>query len=164
MYEAVSRRKQSAGMLASAALAARAGWAPARSAALRRVLLGAAMGLQLYDDVIDWEEDAAVGRSWAVSLARRASLPGEALETTAMRCESVHAAAVLPRMLARARFHFRATGRLSEALGALRLARWAEERAASLGELAKRESTSAGYVSRARKLAPWARAVLDPSA
>lgn len=172
IYEALSRRKQSAGMLASSALAARVGWSPARAAALRRVLLGAAMGLQLYDDVIDWEDDGAAGRSWAVSLARgrlRGSL-SEAPEANEGRpaverdAAEVHAAGVLPRMLERARFHFHATARLAKVLGALRLARWAEERAASLRELADREGRSAGYVSRARKLAPWARAVLDPRA
>jgi hypothetical protein len=169
MYEALSRRKQSAAMLGSAALAARAGWAPPRSAALRRVLLGAAMGLQLYDDVIDWEDDAAAGRSWAVSLARgrlQSSRSGASAGDAVVeqRAAELHAAGVLPEMLGRARFHFHATARLAKVLGALRLALWARERATSLRELAEREGRSAGYVSRARKLAPWARAVLDPRA
>ncbi len=122
MYEALSRRKQSAGMLASAALAARSGWSPSRAAALRRVLLGAAMGLQLYDDVIDWEEDAAAGRAWAVAIARGSApivVPrrgaGHDRQFGARGSpDVVHAAAVLPRMLDRARSHFRATAQARE--------------------------------------------------
>ena len=170
IYEAVSRRKQWAGLLASSALAAYAEWTPARTAALRRVLLSAAMGLQIFDDVIDWEEDAASGRAWAVALARGAQRQASLAQTPrsdgvlvkSTRGSDVHGASVLPRMLDRARFHFRVAGRIGGVLGASRLALWAHERSASLRDLAERERRSAGYVGRARKLAPWAQAVLDP--
>ncbi|MFO0588556.1 MAG: hypothetical protein U0441_13490 [Polyangiaceae bacterium] len=165
IYEAVSRRKQWAGLLASSALAAYAAWTPSRTAALRRVLLSAAMGLQIFDDVIDWEEDAATGRAWAVALARgalRQASWSEGAPAKTTRGSDVHGASVLPRMLDRARFHFHVAGRIGGVLGAARLARWAHERSASVRDLAERERRSAGYVSRAHKLAPWAHAVLAP--
>lgn len=175
IYEAISQRKQAPGMLACAALAARAGLGARKAAALRRALMGAAMGLQLYDDVVDWEDDAASGRSWAVALSRSArridgggapSRSGPAVRQVGpagTARDEVHATSVLARMLARSRFHFRASSRRASALGALRLSAWAAERAAAVGHLADREAHDAGYVNRARELASWARAVLEPN-
>jgi hypothetical protein len=165
LYEALSARKQAPGMLAAGALAARAGWSPARAATLRRVVLGAALGLQLHDDVLDWEDDAQAGRSWALSLARsqRGDAVAREAAVRAWRID-VHEAGVLARMLKRAGFHFHAASRRAAVLGARRLATWAAERAASLRYQAEREAQSAGYVSRARELRRWARTVLDPRA
>jgi hypothetical protein len=159
-YEAISARKQAPGLVACAALAVRAGWSPRERAALRRTLLGCALGLQSYDDVLDWEDDAAVGRSWALALARsqrRGPPAGGGL--AAWRAE-VHAAGVLVRMLRRATSHFHGAARRARVLGARALAAWAEGRAVSLGVLAAHERAAAGYVHRARALAPWARTAL----
>ncbi len=178
LYEAISQRKQAPGMLACAALAVRAGFGPTKAAALRRAVMGAAMGLQLYDDVVDWEEDAGSGRSWAVALARLAQrtppivAAGRVGGAPLVRVigpagssrDVVHATSVLAQMLARSRFHFHSASRRAAALGARRLAAWAAERASSMGHLADREASNAGYVNRARELASWARAVLAPGA
>lgn len=178
IYEAISERKQAPGMLACAALAVRAGLGPTKAAALRRALMGAAMGLQLYDDVVDWEEDAGTGRSWAVALSRSLRRTTPSLDSAPAGSspmvrqigpagssrDVVHATAVLAQMLSRSRFHFHSASRRAAVLGARRLAAWAAERASSIGHLADREARNAGYVNRARELASWARVVLDPGA
>ncbi|MEZ4313091.1 MAG: hypothetical protein R3F14_34150 [Polyangiaceae bacterium] len=127
----------------------------------RRALLDAALGLQIYDDVLDWETDATRGGAWALSLARstlRAGPRGFGTTPAEQRAE-VHASGVLARMLRRARYHFRSAARRAAALGAARVSAWAEERARALEDLAVRESRHAGYVNRAHTLAAWARAV-----
>jgi hypothetical protein len=159
-YEAVSGRKQAPGLVATVALARRAGWDAGQCAAARQALLDIALALQLYDDVVDWEQDAAAGRCWALSLARSESRSGRRPTDAAGRRAQVHATGVLARMLRRARFRFRAAGRRAAVLGASRLAVWAEERARSLDHIAERETHHAGYANRAHALAPWARAVL----
>lgn len=174
MYEALSERKQAPGMLACSALAARAGLGATRAVTLRRAVMGAAMGLQLYDDVVDWEDDAATGRSWAVALARstrtvegirtasRSGPVARQVGPAGTARDVVHETSVLARMLGRSRFHFRAASRRAAVIGAMRLSAWAADRAAAVGHLADREARNAGYVSRARELATWARAVLEP--
>jgi hypothetical protein len=162
-YEALSERKQAPGILASEALAARAGWDGTKRRALGRVLIGVGMGLQLYDDVVDWEGDAAHGCSWALALTRphgsSIAPSGAGVDARRLRAE-VHASGVLARLLRRSHWHFRSAAKRASALGALKLARWADERADFLRRLAEREEKHAGYVNRAHSLAPWARTVL----
>lgn len=159
-YEAVSERKQAPGLVATAVLAGRAGWDAGQRAAARRALLDIALALQLHDDVLDWEEDALCGRSWALSLARGQGRRVRPATDPAGRRAEVYAAGVLARMLRRARFRFHAAARRAGVLGAGRLAAWCEQRARSLDHVVEREERHAGYVNRAHALAPWARAVL----
>lgn len=165
LYEAISKRKQVCGLMGCDALAVRAGWEERRRAALRRVILGVALGLQLYDDVVDWEEDAAHGRSWVLALVlsqKRALRPWPAPVDPYEHRARVLASGVLARMLRRCRLHFRAAARRARAVGTSRLAAWCGERAELIGQLAEREVQSPGFVIRARALAPWARTVLQP--
>ncbi len=161
-YELISTRKQACGLLAIEALSARAGWERRRRRALRRSILGIAVGLQLYDDVIDWEEDAQTGRSWAVALTLPIGVDrdGVSVDRDALR-RHVLETRVLSVMLQRASFHFRAAKLRAGALGAERLCTWAQGRAEMTRTLAEREALTPGYVLRARALAPWARAVLQ---
>lgn len=163
-YEALSARKQAAGLVASAALAMRAGWDLGRQRDVCETLLDVGLGLQLYDDVVDWEDDAADGRSWALVLARSQGIsaptpPSDPPDPQGLRAE-VHAANVLLRMLQGSESRFLAASRRATALGAKRLGRWAQQRADFLSRLAEREEKTAGYVNRAHALAPWARTVL----
>jgi len=164
-YERISLGKQSVGFPASIALAHAAGWGEARRSTLFRALASVWLGLQMHDDVVDWEDDYSRGGAWALSLARgtREGL-GEELESkppeaAAVR-RTVHDARTLERMLERSRRHFRATKRRAMALGAGRLAEWGAEREARLTALVKAERASAGYAVRAHLLGPWAGEVL----
>jgi hypothetical protein len=157
LYEAVSRGKQSVGLPASLVLAHAAGWRGARIAALGRALDGVWVGLQLHDDVIDWEDDLARGGAWAIGLAR-AIVPSA--EAGSSPRELVFASGVLARMLWRSRRHFRAAAKLLTALGAHRLASWARERERYTEGLARCEEQHAGFANRASALAPWARELL----
>lgn len=81
-YQAVARGKQQVGIPASLALAQAAGWDRRLRGALARMLEAVWVGLQLHDDVMDWEEDWVRGRAWAFALARGlrggAEIPAEA--------------------------------------------------------------------------------------
>jgi len=70
LYHAVARGKQRVALPASLALAQVAGWDARRRDGLARMLEGIGVGLQLYDDVMDWEEDFQRGGAWAVALTR----------------------------------------------------------------------------------------------
>lgn len=78
-YHTISIGKQRVGFPASIALAHAAGWGPSRRKALWRMLAAAWIGLQLQDDVMDWEDDFQRGGAWAVALAAhlRATAPDE---------------------------------------------------------------------------------------
>ncbi|AUX21974.1 hypothetical protein SOCEGT47_024750 [Sorangium cellulosum] len=68
-YYALSLGKQRVGFPASIALAHAAGWTAERRAALERLLSSVWLGLQLHDDVMDWQDDYERGGAWAVVLA-----------------------------------------------------------------------------------------------
>lgn len=161
IYEQVSLAKQSAGLVASVALARAAGWRTRRCLAVRRTLESVALGLQMHDDVVDWEDDQARGGSWAVVLMKGGvgssddeDTRGGALRTQVLR------SGVLLRMLQRARRHMRAAALRARALGAWRLAHWAIHREKRLTTLADAESKSAGYAIRVHALSAWAAEVL----
>jgi hypothetical protein len=151
-YLAVSHGKQRVGLPASLALASAAGWDDRRARVLARLLDAVWLGLQIHDDVVDWEEDLARGGAWATALAG-----GQ--DPTAVR-PRVHASGVLARMLFASARCFRAARRRAGVLGARRLADWARQREAITSDLARRETTSPGYTNRAHALSAWARSVL----
>jgi hypothetical protein len=195
-YLAIAAAKQRVGLPASIALAHAAGWGPRERAALGRALGAIGVGLQIYDDVMDWEDDHVRGGAWAVVLA--AGSPGGAAQGAAPPDQergprdsapsdppsavrhaapsdppeaTRHAApapvrrfvlesGVLARMLAAARRRYREARWRSAALGARRLAAWAEGQEGHTAELSRCEAESPGYANRARALSAWARAVL----
>ncbi|WP_434047224.1 MULTISPECIES: hypothetical protein [Sorangium] len=68
-YYALSLAKQRVGFPASIALAHAAGWTAAQREVLSRMLSSVWLGLQLHDDVLDWQDDYQRGGAWAVVLA-----------------------------------------------------------------------------------------------
>jgi hypothetical protein len=68
-YYALSLGKQSVGFPASIALAHAAGWTAEQREVLARLLSSVWLGLQLHDDVMDWQDDHQRGGAWAVVLA-----------------------------------------------------------------------------------------------
>ncbi|KYF71024.1 hypothetical protein [Sorangium cellulosum] len=68
-YYALSLAKQRVGFPASIALAHAAGWTAAQREVLSRMLSSVWLGLQLHDDVMDWQDDYQRGGAWAVVLA-----------------------------------------------------------------------------------------------
>jgi hypothetical protein len=167
-YERASLDKQGAGILASVALARAAGWSPARRKAVRLTLESIALGLQLADDVVDWEDDLRHGGAWAVSLARGVQQPTSGVmkvgsvddDPPQSIRDRVLQSGVLEMMLTRGWMHMRRARRRAEALGARRLAGWAASQEKKLRALAAAEAASAGYAVRAKALAAWACEVL----
>jgi hypothetical protein len=161
-YERASLDKQCAGLIASVALARVAGWDPRRCIAVRKTLESVALGLQMYDDVVDWEDDLRRGGSWAVCLMlgeRRPGAPSDRPDGTSIRLQVLQSA-VLGTMLRGALAHMRAARRRATALQAHRLAAWAATRERRLEALVTAEGRSAGYAVRAHALAAWAGEVL----
>jgi hypothetical protein len=162
-YERASLDKQCLGVVASVALARIAGWDERRCRAVRDTLESVSLGLQLYDDVVDWEDDLHRGGSWAVCLMKGMRPPASSRERQtegARMRQQVLQSGVLAVMLGRALRHMRAARRRASVLGAHRLASWAASREARLETLRSAESSSAGYAVRAHALAAWAGEVL----
>jgi hypothetical protein len=153
-YLAIARGKQRLGFPASLALARAAGWSTRRVACVAGVLDGVTLGLQLHDDVIDWEDDLARGGAWAACLA------GAGGRDKASVRASVHRSGVLAHMLAASARRFRAARRRASLLGARRLAAWASAREMAIAELAKGERRSPGFANRAQALSVWSKTVL----
>jgi hypothetical protein len=152
LYERTLVDKRCSNILASVALARIAGLGPRRCRAVRATLESISVGLQIYDDVVDWEADLQRGGAWAVCLMRGALAPPysgkHATRGSGARAE-VLSTGVLERMLARARSHLRAARRRAWALRARRLASWAAAQEARLESLVAAEADSAGYTVRA---------------
>ncbi len=157
-YEQVALAKQAAGLVASVALARAAGWRARRCLAVRQALESVSLGLQMHDDVVDWEDDQGRGGSWAVVLMKGLS-DGKTTQVGALRAQVLRSG-VLLRLLRRARWHMRAAALRARALGALRLAQWASQRENRLTTLAVAEARSAGYAIRVHALSAWAAEVL----
>jgi hypothetical protein len=161
-YERASLDKQCAGILASVALARAAGWSERRCRAVRATIQSVSLGLQLADDVVDWEDDLQRGGAWAVCLMRgngSRDLSPLRPEPQPIRAQVLHSG-ILGVMLSRAYHHMLRARRRASALGAHRLASWAAGQEARLRSLASAEDASAGYAVRARALAAWATEVL----
>jgi hypothetical protein len=163
-YERASLDKQCAGILASVALARAVGWNAQRCVAVRATLESISLGLQLADDVVDWEDDVQGGGAWAVCLMRglrsTASQPARQDHPDSIRVQVLHSG-ILGRMLSRASLHMRRAHRRARVLGAGRLASWAAAQEMKFGTLAAGEARSAGYAVRARALSAWATEVLS---
>jgi hypothetical protein len=162
-YHCLSLAKQAAAFPATLALAEAAGWGERRRRVVARVLEGIVMGLQLYDDVVDWEEDWRGGAAWAACLSRGQSLatwPAEHTSELGAVRTHLRCTGVLASMLNRGSRHFRNAARLAAVLGTKRLAAWSKTQERRLAELALHEHESCGYAVRARHLRAWASEVL----
>jgi hypothetical protein len=162
-YDRVVLAKQSVGAVASVGLARASGEDARRCRAVRAMVQSAAFALQIYDDVVDWEDDLQRGGAWAVCLMKAvhpASSTQAATQDEARLRLEVLRSGILRTMLQRAAAHIRASRMRAAALGALRLAAWAAARESRLHALVAAESRSAGYAVRAHALAAWAGEVL----
>ena len=162
-YVSIAYAKQRLGLPAALALARVAGWDAPRRRSLGRLLDAVWVGLQLHDDVIDWEDDLSRGGAWASSLASQIPLRVDARDRKTIPVSArrlVQESGALRRMLAHSARSFRAARRRAVALGLGRLAAWALERELHVGELALREASSPGHTNRAHALSIWAKTVL----
>ena len=162
-YERESLGKQTPGLPASIALAHVAGWDDRRCQAVRSTLESVWLGLQTYDDVVDWEDDLDRGGSWVVCLMKGARGPvvsfGRPPDGRELR-RQVLESGVLSRMLTRAVHHMSTARRGAADLGAARLSAWAAARQERFDTLSAAEARSAGYAVRAHALSAWAGEVL----
>ena len=117
------------------------------------------LGLQIADDVVDWEDDVQRGGAWAVCLMRGLGPPSRLRGQEPIRSQVLQSG-VLAIMLARALKHMRSARRRANVLGAHRLAAWAGAQESRLVGLVSAETRSAGYAVRAHALAAWANEVL----
>ena len=155
MYQTISIAKQTPGFPASLALAHRAGWPEEACKDVHRTLEDIALGLQMHDDVVDWEKDAAAGGAWVVSLARAAPGWKGGRDETTLR-QAVLDSGVAARLLVAASQRFACASVRADRLGATRLSGWCLDRASKLTALAEAEVRSAGYAVRAHMLTQWA--------
>jgi len=162
-YERASLEKQGVGIVASVALARVAGWDDRRCHAVRTTLEAVWLGLQMADDVVDWEDDMAHGGAWAACLMEGSGGPppsGSRLRVRPSVRQRVLESGVLQQMLARALRHMRAARRLAATLDAHRLSAWSRAQEQKLEALVAAEMRSPGYAVRAHALAAWAGEVL----
>jgi hypothetical protein len=162
-YEQVSLGKQALGFPASLALSRAMGANREMLAKVRRMLEGVWLGLQIEDDVMDWEDDWRTGGAWAVCLASGRPEPSRVRDDSAgsdVVRRMVLTRGVLRVMLERSIAYYRTARRHARDLGAVQLAKWAEERESRLATLLPLEAKHAGFSIRARKLSPWAIEVL----
>jgi hypothetical protein len=163
VYERASLDKQCTGLVASVALARIAGWDARRCQAVRETLESIALALQIYDDVVDWEDDLLRGGSWAICLMKgmRTPAPTRDRHTEGARIRlQILQSGILGTMLRRALTHMRMARELAAGLGADRLSAWAASRESRFATLVAAEERSAGYAVRAHALAAWAGEVL----
>jgi hypothetical protein len=151
LYERTLVGKRCSGFLASVALVRIGGLGPRGCRAVRATLESAAMGLQICDDVEDWQADLNRGGAWAMCLMRGAPAPPHSGKHSrrrgGVRAELVESG-VLERMLVRARLHMRAVRRRAAALGAQRLAGWAAAQQMRIDVLMAAENEHAGSTTR----------------
>jgi hypothetical protein len=166
-YQRISLGKQAVRFPGAVALALAAHTSPQQLEQIKRVLSGIWLGLQFEEDASAWEDDWKRGSgAWAVSLARRRlesvkhqSADERPTEPDLVR-RRVFKMRVLFLMLQSARHRYRSAWRHARALGALEVASFAAQRVERLDRILPMEERHAGYIVRARKLAPWAATIL----
>ena len=154
VYMELSRRKQGAAAPASAALALAAGWSPAEVAKVHELFEALALGLQMYDDAVDWPKDLTRGRAWAASLLGVGRLP------VAEASARIRQGDVLVRLVDGGREQFARGEALAQAMHATSIADWASERRRALARVAREEQRSPGYAAREQELGGWLHEVL----
>ena len=163
-YERESLESNAPGLPASLAAAHVAGWDERRCGVVRTTLESVWLGLQIYDDVVDWEDDIQRGGSWVVCLMKgehaRQPLSDRPTERPYSRAQVLQSGVLSRHARAgRARTWGSRSVRPSR-IGAAQLASWAGARARGLETLCAAETGSAGYAVRAHALAAWAGEVL----
>jgi len=158
-YLEISLGKQQLGIPASIALAYAAGWDERKRRAVARMLVGVWLGLQLHDDVVDWQDDLRNGGAWALAIARGIGLQEDTQPVTHRRI--VEGSGALVRMLVASSRYFADARRLARIVGTRELESWAVMREAQVRELSMREASSPGFTVRAHKLAPWAKVIFS---
>ncbi len=152
-YERVSLRKQALGFPGSLTLARALDAGEVVVAKVQRMLEGVWLGLQIEDDVMDWEDDWRSGGAWAVCLAAalpvRSRLSDEAGAADSAR-HLVFDRGVLRSMLERSMAQYRVAGSIGRELGALRLAEWAKTRELEARRAHPSREKHAGYSIRVR--------------
>jgi hypothetical protein len=161
LYERMLVGKRCSGFLASVALARIGGFGPRGCRAVRATLESVCKGLQICDDVAEWEAELNRGGAWATCLMRGAPAPPHSGKHSRRRGgvrAEVLESGVLERMLLRARLHMRAARRRAAALGAERLARWAAAQETRIGGLmaAETDNTDSARTRRALGRGPAA--------
>ncbi len=162
LYDRLTAAKQAVMLPASSMIALQAGWPPDKRQSLRELLTAVACGLQVYEDVVDWEDNHIRGGAWPFFLC--AALGSETQLHGAHAAGSERArvldSGVLAILLQRAHQHFTKARRLAGALGLCCLERWASAQAVAFRDLSRAESEYAGYAVRATALRVWAEEVL----
>lgn len=148
-YAEISRRKQGAAAPASAALALAAGWPPEDVALVTHLFDALALGLQMYDDAVDWSRDLHRGSAWAASLLGVARFPENEASLRVRESD------VLFRLVDGGREQFAVGEALARRLQAPAIAEWARERLHVLARVAREEKRSAGYAAREQALGGW---------
>lgn len=161
LYDRLTAAKQSVMLPASSMIALQAGWPPDKRQTLRQLLTAVACGLQVYEDVVDWEDNHVRGGAWPFFLcASLGSEAGTGAPATGSERARVLDSGVLAVLLERAHQHFAKARRLAESLGLCCLERWASAQAVAFHDLCRAESEYAGYAVRATALRVWAEEVL----
>jgi hypothetical protein len=153
VYRSVSAEKQAIGLAASLAFGIASGLSSQRLDLIGELLLGVCLGLQHYDDVLDWEDDAERGGAWAIRLSscERNRQTGR---------DALLASRVLGHMLGFAVEAYSRAQSAGEQLGMSAMSAWLGARTLEARELRDGEMQYPGYVGRRLKLAPWALQVL----
>lgn len=139
VYDRVALEKQYAAFPAAMRLALAAGFPAERLELVRASVAGIALAFQMIDDVQDWKEDLDRGGSWPLALVM------EARDADADEVRRLFASGILSRLDERAADALGDAARAADALGATRLARWAEaERSAVLTYAARERETLGG--------------------
>lgn len=157
LYDRLTAAKQSVMLPASSTIALQVGWSPAKRHALRQMLTAIACGLQVYENVVDWEDDHIRAGAWPCVLC--AALAPDGLRKGSER-GWVLDSGVLAVLLQRAYLHFAKAQRLAGSMGLCGLERWASAQTVAFHDLYQAESKYAGYAVRATALRVWAEEVL----
>ncbi len=148
-YREIARRKQGAAYPATVALACAAGWSRTDLGRVRAVLEGIALGLQMYDDAVDWPKDFARHASWAATVAGASGLP------TGAASDAVRASGILPRLVEEGRAELAHAAADARGMKAHAIADWAHGREIALERIAAEEKNAPGYAARAIALGGW---------
>lgn len=158
VYTRCSLAKQRTAFPPSLALAGVVDPTGAAASRVDACITGVTLGLQLMDDLYDWEEDFANGGAWMVALSRRTGQTPPSALAEARRC--VFASGILARTAEAAAIHFERAALAAGQLEAKTLSRWAEQEAQRALSVSSRELSSPGHALRERALAPLLREVV----
>jgi hypothetical protein len=147
-YERIAVEKQHAAFPAAMRLAVAAGSSAEQLALVRSSITGIALAFQMVDDVFDWQDDLARGGAWPAALTLSAGDDPRDIDEMRRR---VLSSGILSRLLSSAAGALNDVSVAAEALGAKRLAQWAEWEARTFLVFAERERVSPGLAARSHE-------------